>query len=220
MAPRGKKAKAPDGPTDFPPLDWTASEFALTYQMLEILEHYDRLRQTIWFQGGESATGMTKSDAYRDIAAKLLQQLPPYTEYVGDAASPGAKHYGSMIKGKITKLQEQYQTAKERLGVTGAGLPTEEFIWKGSDLMKTWDAVKWICPYFYQLKVLIGGRTAVSNHAITNSGTGIGGIDFMARGEFVTEDTEDKRSNEVEDDDEFPLDPKLGTRARLDVSLF
>ena len=33
-----------------------------------------------------------------------------------------------MIKGKITKLQEKYDAAKERLRVSGLRLPTEEGI--------------------------------------------------------------------------------------------
>ncbi len=39
-----------------------------------------------------------------------------------------------MIKGKITKLQEKYDAAKERLGVSGLRLPTKEAIWAKLEL--------------------------------------------------------------------------------------
>lgn len=204
MPPQRRKAAPPEEPSDFPTLDWTGDGFALTYQMLEILAQYDGLCRTIWAKEGEAATGKTKTEVYREVATKLLQNLPTYGAWVSSPTSNGTKHFGSMIKGKITKLQEQYHAAKERLGVTGSGLPSEEHIWQGTDLMKVWTAVKKICPYFYELKDLIGKRTAVCDHAITNSGTDMGGVNFMRRG---TVDTPE------DDEEEFPLDPTLGSVA-------
>lgn len=39
-----------------------------------------------------------------------------------------------MIKGKITKSQEQHNAVKKCLGVTGPGLLMEEAIWAKSEL--------------------------------------------------------------------------------------
>lgn len=92
------------------------------------------------------------------------------------------KHYGNTVKARITKLQEQFVTVKERLGVTGAGLPTEMAIWTHSELMNVWEAIKETCPYWYRLRALIGNRTSVSDHAITNSQGNMDSSVFMTRG--------------------------------------
>lgn len=166
--PKAKKKSTEVGASiTYPTLHWTAENFGLTWAMITVLSEFDAIRRTIWPCEGDAATGKTKAEAYSDLAICLLENISQYTDYV--YTPERVKHYGQMIKGKITKLQEQYNAAKERLGVTGAGLPTEEAIWAKSELQNVWDAVKRTCPYFYKLRDLIGNRTFVCDHAIINS---------------------------------------------------
>lgn len=191
----------------YPALHWTAENFGLTWAMITVLSEFDAIRRTIWPREGDAATGKTKAEAHGDLAIRLLENIPQYTDYVH--TPEGVKHYGRMIKGKVTKLQEQYDAAKERLGVTGAGLPTEEAIWAKSELRNVWDAVKRTCPYFYELRDLIGNRTSVCDHAITNSEMGTV-TNFMDRGKSAIEvEDEADMPQEIDSDDEFPVDPRL-----------
>ncbi|MCJ1422655.1 hypothetical protein MMC29_000535, partial [Sticta canariensis] len=195
----GKKGKETIAEVTYPLVDWTTNSFALTYKMLGVLEEYDGLRRTIWAGEGEAATGKSKADAHRDIAEKILHNLPQYSALV--TTDSGRKHYGATVKARITKLQEQYATVKERLGVTGAGLPTEEAIWVNSELMNVWEAVKKTCPYWYQLHGLIGSRTSLCDHAITNSQRDMEANVFMTRRQPIEMD------DVFGDDDEiFPQD--------------
>lgn len=66
----------------YPPVDWTTDSFALTYKMLEVLEEYDGLRRTIRAGERETATGKKKADAHRDIAEKVLHNIPQYSALV------------------------------------------------------------------------------------------------------------------------------------------
>lgn len=191
--------------------------------MITALGEFDAIRQTIWPREGDAATGKTKAKAHGDLAVRLLENIPQYTNHVH--TPEGVKHYRRMIKGKITKLQEQYDAAKERLGVTGAGLPTEEAIWPKSELRNVCDAVKRTCPYFYELRDLIGNRTSVCDHATTNSEIDNMVTNFMDRGQnpVEIEDEGDIPVQGIDSDDEFPVDPRLITEAQKkgkDVSLF
>ena len=121
-----------------------------------------------------------------------------------------------MIKERITKLQEQYDAAKERLEVTDAGLPTEEAIWVKSELRNVQDAVKRIGLYFYKLRDPIGNRTSACDRAITKSGMDNTVINFMDRGQNAIEvEDEADMPQEIDSDDEFPLDPRLITETNI-----
>ncbi|MCJ1264012.1 hypothetical protein MMC22_003883 [Lobaria immixta] len=197
---KNKKGKAPVEKIHYSPVDWTTNSFALTEKMLEVLENFDGLRRTIWAGEEDPAKGRHKADAHKEIAIKVLEEVPQYTALI--ATDEGQKHYGNTVKARITKLQEQFVTVKERLGVTGAGLPTEEAIWTHSELMNVWKAVKETCPYWYRLRALIGNRTSVSDHAITNSQGNMDSSVFMTRGRPL-------EMEEVFGDEGETLDPAL-----------
>ncbi len=98
--------------------------------MITVLSEFDAIRQTIWPREGDAATAKTKAEAHGDLTIRFWEHISQYTDHL--QTTEGVKHYGQMIKEKITKLQEQYDTAKERWGVTSAGLPTEQTIWAKS----------------------------------------------------------------------------------------
>ncbi|MCJ1423317.1 hypothetical protein MMC29_001199 [Sticta canariensis] len=207
--PKGtKKGKEPMVEVKFLSVDWTSDLFALTYRLLSVLEEFDGLRRTIWAGERDKPTARKKADAHRDIAEKIFHSLPQYAELI--ATDSGKKHYGATMKACITKLQEQYASVKERLGVTEAGLPNKESIWTGSELMNVWEAVKKTCLYWFQLRDLIGSCTSLCDHAITNSQRDMNSSVFMTRGRPL------KMDEVFGGDEETPL-PYTDSATRLDI---
>ena len=160
-------------------LDWTSDDFAMTYRLLEALEQCDELCLTVFTPGRKSVTGMTKSDAYLEIAVRVLEAFPAYASYVGDAAGYGAKHYGPCIRNKIFAFQAQYNSAREFLGFAGTGLPAE---WKDGE---AWDSVKQSCPYLLRLGALVEKCTNVGDPLIEKRNGKVRGVDLTGNGEII-----------------------------------
>ena len=63
-------------------MDWTSNSFVSTLDLLEILENFDRLCQTVWAGEKDPATDRKKANAHREIATKLLEKILRYAELV------------------------------------------------------------------------------------------------------------------------------------------
>ncbi len=66
----------------------------------------------------------------------------------------------------------QLREAKSNLGVTGGVLNHEDEIWKdekGQKVRDKWEKVKKSCPYYYNLKRLLGELLITTDHAVQNS---------------------------------------------------
>lgn len=88
---KNKKRKAPVEKIHYPLVEWISNSFALTEKMLEVLENFDGLRQTIWAGEKEPARGKHKADAHREIAIKVLEEVLQYTALI--ATEEGETHY-------------------------------------------------------------------------------------------------------------------------------
>ncbi|MCJ1425338.1 hypothetical protein MMC29_003226 [Sticta canariensis] len=179
----------------YPSLDWTSDNFAMTYRLLETLEHDEQLRRTVCTRGRKSVTRMTKSDAYHEIAIRVLEVFPAYAIYVGDAAGDGAKHYGPCLRNKIFALLTQYKSVRECLGDTGTGLPAD---WEAGE---AWNSVKPTCPYFLRLGALVGKHTNVGDRPIKKRKRKARGVDLTGSGE-VARTRESGKPDDMEDDDD------------------
>lgn len=202
----------------YPSLDWTSHNFAMTYRLFDTLEQYNGLRRTVCTEGRKSVTGKTKSEAYCEIAVRVLKVFPAYAIYVGDAAGDGAKHYGPCVRNKIFALQTQYKSAREFLGVAGTGLPAE---WEDGE---AWNSVKQTCPYFLRLGALVGKHTNVGDHPIKKRKRKGRGVDLTGSGE-VTRTHENGKPDDMEDDDDEEYEDGVSSDStdflpRRDVSLF
>lgn len=79
---KDKKGKKPVEKIRYPLVDLTSNFFTSTFDLLEILENFDRLRHIVWAREGDPATGRKKTDAHREIATKLLEKIPQYAKLV------------------------------------------------------------------------------------------------------------------------------------------
>ena len=156
--------------TERPPLQWAINGRTLTFDLINVFTDYPNLRKSIWPALGERVQGTSKIKTCKDIAMRLLQDHEVYSEYV--KTEEGLKVYAQSVKTQIHTMEIKWREAKTNLGVTGGGLNHEDEIWKdekGQKVRDKWEEVKKSCPYYYELKRLLGERLIATDHAVQNS---------------------------------------------------
>lgn len=126
----------------FKTLDWKNHRY-LTDSLLDILDEHDSIRSKLYPRPGEVVTGKTKSDAYQRLVRKTLEQTELHAILEGN--DKAAVFYGRAFKNRLMRLEKSYKEAKDILGVTGAGLASEEEIWEGpqdDEIRNRWEAAK------------------------------------------------------------------------------
>lgn len=161
----------------YPQVSWSANDRALTWELITILEENNYLKRAIWRGPEEATVGKTKTTTYKELAIKLFGEKLEYRNHMKLQA--GKDFYATSVKGQIGRIESAYKKAKQELGVTGAGLLTENEIWPNSELSDKWHQIKATCPYFYRLRDLLGERFNVSDHCITNSAQDLPEIDDL-----------------------------------------
>ena len=99
-------------------------------------------------------------------------------------------------------METKWREAKVNLGITGAGLMHEDEIWKGEkgkEVRDKWEEVKKACPYYYDLKRLLGERLIATDHAVGNSTDPVD-ISGVLREKRPQEPIDDVISDEGEED--------------------
>lgn len=208
----------PPSKTEIPPLKWIADDHALVYSLINILIQYPALRKNIWPAPGEKGSGKTKTVYFQDVADRLLAGQEPYNTFV--RTTEGRKAYGKSVGYQLRTMASKWRSARDELGVTGAGLNHETEIWEdeqGEPLRDIWTRVKQTCPYFYALKPLLGERMSVTDHAVNNSDEHPDTGSLMTRKltsqvsnlgpEASTGSGPVARAESVEDDEEPIVDP-------------
>lgn len=74
-----------------PALKWATENYKLTFQLIEVLSDYPRLRKGIWPGVGERVSGTSKIKCCQDIAKRLLGS---YVQNKGE----GLQAYGQSVK--------------------------------------------------------------------------------------------------------------------------
>lgn len=155
----------------YPPVAWNADDKRLVKKIFTILEENSSIRKGIWPRKGENSGRKSKISHFKALAKKLFQNEPQIKNHLKEERA--VTHYGSTVKNQVARLEKRWKKAKETLGVTGAGLPHEDDIYEGSYIMDKWHEVRVLCPWFYRMKILVGGRFDDIGAAITNSGEDI-----------------------------------------------
>lgn len=141
-----------------------------TFELINVLTDYPNLRKSNWPISGERVHGTSKIQTCKEIAMRLLQDHEVYGEFV--KTEEGLKVYAQSVKTQIHTMEIKWREAKTNLGVTGGGLNHEDEIWqdeKGQKVRDKWEEVKKSCPYYYDLKRLLGERLIATDHAVQNS---------------------------------------------------
>ncbi len=160
----------PNSRNERPSLQWAINGRALTFDLINVFTDYPNLRKSIWPILGEKVQGISKIETCKKIAMSLLQDNELYGEFVKTEES--LKVYGQSVKTQIHTMEIKWREAKTNLGVTGGGLNHEDEIWqdeRGQKVRDKWEEVKKSCPYYYDLKRLLGERLIATDHAVQNS---------------------------------------------------
>lgn len=154
---RGRKPRIPPrDPSEYPQLNWTENDFALTYRLLEIFHQNEGIRRAIWPGPDDEPTGKIKTEVHNEIALKLLTPLnTKHSECI--QRKEGLRFYGKSVKNRAFKLRESYNKALERLGAAGAAFPNEETLCAKADsaIREAWESVRKTTPFFFRLKSVI-----------------------------------------------------------------
>ena len=111
----------------------------------------------------------------------------------------------------MLKLEKQYHAAKEELGVTGGGCYYEEEIWDKGPVRDKWEELKKTCPYYFCLRRLMGERTNIATHAITNSATGLNMRDLFGDDSLLNSEDERENGGTNEGNDDVLSEEELTT---------
>lgn len=160
----------------YPPVAWNADDKRLVKEIFTILEENSSIRKGIWPRKGENSGGKSKISHFKALAKKLFQNEPQIRDVLKEEKA--VTHYGITVKNQVARLEKGWKKAKETLGVTGAGLPHKDDIHDGSSIMDKWHEICVLCPWIYQMKILVDNRFNDIGAAITNSGKDID-LDIM-----------------------------------------
>lgn len=156
--------------TNHPPILWSQNGRVLTYDLINVFVDYPQLRQRLWPAVDERVVRTSKSKIYKEIATRLLKDHDIYGEHV--KTPTGLKTYAQSVKTQIYCMNMKWREAKVNLGVIGAGFMHEDEIGKGEkgkEVRDKWEEVKESCPYYYDLKRLLGERLIATDRAVGNS---------------------------------------------------
>lgn len=113
----------PSSKTEIPPLKWIADDHALVYSLINILIQYPALKRNIGPAPRDKGSGKTKTVYFQDVADRLLAGQEPYNIFV--RTTEGRKAYGKSVGYQLRAMASKWRSAKDELGVTGAGLNHE-----------------------------------------------------------------------------------------------
>ena len=153
--------------SNYPPILWSQNGRLLTWDLINLFVDYPQLRQRLWPAMDEKTS---KTRTYKEIAIRLLRYHDIYGEHV--RTPPGLKKYAQSVKTQIYAMQTKWREANAKLGAIGASFMHEDEIWKeerGKGVRNIWAEVRESCPYYYDLKRLLGDRLMATDYAVGNS---------------------------------------------------
>ncbi|MCJ1468547.1 hypothetical protein MMC07_007176 [Pseudocyphellaria aurata] len=156
-------------PSNYPGVAWSADNKRLTFELLDLLENNQSIRQVIWPVRGENTQGQNKAVQRREITKKLFKADPRIKDFLKDPRA--LSHYGMAIKNHLARLEVGWNYARKVLGVAGASLPNEGAIWNGpGEIRERWNEARQSCPWFFKMRDMAGDRWE-HKAAVTNGQT-------------------------------------------------
>ncbi|GLB34546.1 hypothetical protein LshimejAT787_0201110 [Lyophyllum shimeji] len=129
-------------------------------------------------------------------------------------ASKLRNSWAEKIKNRLKRMGEITRGYMEEMGETGAGVARECDIDMTADNKFTnrWIEIKKVCPWFFEMRDLIGERPNLIRTGIGNSGTDIDmGALANSEGEVeVIGEVTEREENPLTDDDDLPHPSTLG----------
>lgn len=186
--------------TNVPAVKWAADDRALTYALIKALSDSPELKKDIWPAPGETASGEQKIELCRDLAKRVLEGHKLHGEFL--TTPEGRRAYGTSVKNQLVQMEQKYCEAAKMLGAVGAGLNKETDLWKdeaSDDIRYAWHEVKKSCPYFFELKPLLGERLFATDPAAGHSNDPVDTSTLLTGTLLTTTQAESGDAEEVND---------------------
>ncbi|KZT21628.1 hypothetical protein NEOLEDRAFT_1073284, partial [Neolentinus lepideus HHB14362 ss-1] len=109
-------------------------------------------------QGG----GKPKADHYWALCIALFSEHEDYRDHfarVNRGSTTSTKDrtlWGDKIKNRLRKMATQVREIRDQMGETGEGIQHKEDLWEGSELCNKWQLHESECPWYWDMKALIG----------------------------------------------------------------
>jgi hypothetical protein len=160
-------------------LKWADNDQQLTYYLLETVMQNEDLRKGLWPGKHEKISqdkkGITKIKHLENLAVLLLQDNPELGKHV--TTDKGRKHYARMMKNRVYTMTTTFKDAIRDLGCTGGGTRNEEDL-DNPESLDNWEDVQAKCPWYLEMRAIVGDRFDDVLEAITNGGEEVD-IDLM-----------------------------------------
>ena len=193
--------------TNVPAVKWAADDRALTYALIKALNDSPELKRDIWPAPGETASGEQKIVLCRKLAKRVLEGHKLHGEFL--VTPEGRRAYGTSVKNQLVQMEQKYCEAAKMLGAVGAGLSKEADLWKdetSDDVRYAWHEVKKSCPYFFELKPLLGEILFVTDPAAGHSTDPVDTSTLSTGTLLTTTQTESGDAEDVNDLDTKNID--------------
>ncbi|KDQ21341.1 hypothetical protein BOTBODRAFT_141596 [Botryobasidium botryosum FD-172 SS1] len=166
-------------------IKWDANEFALTYQMINLIEDNPDLKRGLFPPvGANSSTnkggGKAKVEHHLAVCDALFADHPEYKDVYAQATAPREKaKWANRVKNRFSpcdRMTKIVTKGVQQMGETGEGIRTEEEInmeLGPNKLTNAWSAIKIASPWFFQLKDLMKDRPSHFPAGLGNSTTDI-----------------------------------------------
>ncbi|VDC03503.1 unnamed protein product [Peniophora sp. CBMAI 1063] len=174
-------------------VDWLADDMAKSFALIAAVTDDKVIKNIIYPGPGAHAStknggGKKKTLGYRMCHEALFENDPQLKEiYRFDRSrfdlpkkhpdrAEGKKwltKWNNKIKSRLHAMATETTKNIVAMGKTGAGLASADLITAGSELENVWTVVKEKCPYFYEMRDLIGDRPSVVRTGLGNPDTPI-----------------------------------------------
>ncbi|KAJ6543454.1 hypothetical protein DFH09DRAFT_1282503 [Mycena vulgaris] len=184
-------------------IDWTPE---LTWSLVTAMEEDEAIRRGLFPPPGsvKRSGAQPKKHFQWLLAQTLFAQHPQYAEAFSKALMGKAKDqkpWWCKIKNRVKILTDEARAHIDTMGQTGAGLEDADKIIEGTELHTKWDEIKESCPWFFEMRSLIGERPNLRPVGIGNNDSDID-TSLLLRGD--DQDDQDHNASTPDDTSDFP----------------
>ncbi|KAJ7036778.1 hypothetical protein C8F04DRAFT_1336265 [Mycena alexandri] len=162
-------------------INWKADP-GLSVKMLALISESTEIKQSLYPPPGPNASstkggGQPKTVAHWDLCVLLLGDDPKYKDSIeATANNPKAKlAYGNKMKNRLSTMAKTCRRHNAMMGETGAGIRDASQIdmSKSSAFTTKWAQIAAKCPWYFEMRNLIGQRPNLVPTGLGHSGSAL-----------------------------------------------
>ncbi|KAH6887386.1 hypothetical protein BKA70DRAFT_1122229, partial [Coprinopsis sp. MPI-PUGE-AT-0042] len=189
----------------------------LSYSLINTIAESEKVKRGLLGEKGANVStseggGQPKTYWHWDVAKTLFAKHPDYCESFAAALLPGPKgkanpmqaKWGEKVKNRLAVMNSAVRKYCDEMGKTGEGLRSGEEIDKERNisLFNKWEKIKKDCPWFFEMRDLVGERPNRNPVGIGNSTSEID-VEALEGGEEGGEEGDGPGDSE-DDEDAIP----------------